>query len=817
MSGPMSGEKVTTPAVLIGGKEIKAVSFALFGAVLTRRCYSVEGLYERTLHHAPMPQRIRDMAESFIQHRVLAQNVLRLNNPSARSTVLQVSGISIEAIYDRFAVHSLNLPRSVRPQLIEAEIQAELELAIVDPDFLPLYHAAKQLGRRVGVVAESHWSAAQIERILDHAAPDLAFDFIYSANGPAGQAAGGLFRYYLDQEKLRPAQAVHFGVDTDTVAQPTAGIAHHPMPTPHDPWENLHKREEAAARLLAIADRGFRWRLDGGLHRLRVAAVATLGRLAVHHQIGATVMGPVMVGFQRLVEQRVAELRKDGRNVRVLYLARDGYLPMRVWQAAAAGPADYAEINRRIAMIAGSEGDGGLETIQGLITTMAHISANGVRDFFKIKPSKKVLAFFENYEDGLAVGEEFAKAMPKLIGRKVLKALSDNLRRDLMAYLDAKTGNLADCTDLVLVDIGYTGNIQKGLRRAFDVAGLKIRLHGIYLMPHGESFAELPGEDSVCGYFDDTVMTPAVKRAVMRDAPLLEEFCCAPVGSARGYSGAQEIREPEVRQPHEIAFCLEMQDECIRYFDAFRDQCRRHKIDPLADFDTYRAWTAAILARFVMMPTQLECQTFGPLMHDVSLGSRGLIATITTADIRKLMGALPFPTVASIHHPPVWLGGSLAAHVPIAGFAYGLTGFGLPTDDMLKDIEITDGDAVILKDGVPIAVPVARALTPFGDVRLRIPVLKKDGESVIALPLRENLARGIIRSVILQGGPNVADATTNRYGVPLPLDQIQALRVGMDGNFFRAVEADPFLLFTVPALQHAVSVLTVVVTPLPEV
>ncbi len=203
-------------------------------------------------------------------------------------------------------------------------------------------------------------------------------------------------------------------------------------------------------------------------------------------------------------------------------------------------------------------------------------------------------AFFEAYDDGLAVGADFAQAMPRLIGRKTLKTLSDNLRNDLLIYLERKIGNLADCSDLVLVDIGYTGNIQKGLRRAFDVAGLSMRLHGIYLMPHGEAFAELPGDDSVRGYFDDTVMTPAVKRAVMRDAPLIEEFCCAPVGSARGYDDGKEIREPEVRLPQEIAFCLEMQDECIRYHDAFRDQCRRHGIDPLADFEVYRAWTAAI-------------------------------------------------------------------------------------------------------------------------------------------------------------------------------------------------------------------------------
>lgn len=367
---------------------------------------------------------------------------------------------------------------------------------------------------------------------------------------------------------------------------------------------------------------------------------------------------------------------------------------------------------------------------------------------------------------------------------------------------------------MVLVDIGYTGNIQKGLRRVFDVEGRSIRLHGIYLMPHGESFVELPGEDTVSGYFDDTVMTPGAKRALMRDAPLIEEFCCAPVGSARGYDKGREIREEDVRLPQEITFCLEMQDECVRYHDAFRDLTRRYGIDPLADFDTYRVWSAAILSRFVMMPNALECQTFGPLLHDVSLGSRGLIATITTADIKNLMGTLPFPSVCSIHHPPVWLGGSLAAHNAVAGFSYAVTGFGLGTDEFFQDVEVGDFESTIIKDEQAITVPASGMLTPFGDLRLRIPVLKKDGDCMVALPLRGPLSRGVVRSLILQGGEDITEATTTRYGERLPIEKLQALGALLDGNFFRAAAPEAYLLVSVPTFKHPISVLTVLITPL---
>lgn len=805
----------TSPSLQIGKNGITTVSFALFGTLLLRRCTGIDGVYERTLHHAPVPQRLKLFADTFVQHRTLAQNKARIGvSGSDDQSLLMVSGVTIEAIYQQFAAHSLNLPKSILPQLIEAELKAEQDLALVNPEIVVLYNEARRLGRRVGVVAESHWSSAQIRTLLATVAPDLSFDFILSSADPEAIAAGGLFKGHLDRQKLDPAEAVHIGIDEDTIAQKTHGVTLVPYAIGTDIWQPRYKREEAAARMLAMSDKAFSWRLDGGLRLLRRVALTQTRPNQTHHAIGAAVLGPVMVGFQRLIEARVAELAQPGRKVRVAFLARDGYLPMRIWSAAGAGLADYVEVNRRIAIIAGTEGDGGFKTLQRLFSGMDFVTGPAVEQFFKIELTEKMKDFFAKYDHGAADAKEFAEAIPELFDEDMLPELSGNLRAALMEYLRIKIDDLDNCTDLILVDIGYTGNIQKGLRRVFDVEGLPIRLHGIYLMPHGESFAELPGEDSVCGYFDDTVMTPAAKRGLMRDAPLLEEFCCAPVGSTRGYVNGKEVREDEVRLSHEITFCLEMQDECIRYFDAFQAAVKRYGVDPLADFDNYRVWTAAILSRFVMMPNGHECQTFGPLLHDVSLGSKALIATITTADIRNLMGALPFPTVCSIHHPPVWLGGSMAAHNQAAGFAYAVTGLGLGTDDFFRDVEVGTLEAVIVKGERAVPVPVASTLTPFGDIRLRIPVLQRDGNAAVALPLKGPLARGVIRSVILQGGPDVTSATTTRYGERQSRSKIMAQGATLDGNVFRMTGPNAFLLFPVPELKQPVHVLTVLITPL---
>jgi hypothetical protein len=111
-------------------------------------------------------------------------------------------------------------------------------------------------------------------------------------------------------------------------------------------------------------------------------------------------------------------------------------------------------------------------------------------------------------------------------------------------------------------------------------------------------------------------------------------------------------------------------------------------------------------------------------------------------------------------------------------------------------------------------LPLTFSLTPFGDLRLRIPVLQKDGDCVIALPLRPPMVRGVIRSVILQSGKDITEATTTRYGERLPWDRIEAANAVLDGNFFRATSPDGLLLVTVAAFRQAISVLTLLLTPL---
>ena len=813
----MFDNQVLDPMELVNSKGIKTVSFALYGTVLLRRCYNTEAVFEKTLYLSELPQNLKDSPDSFIQHRTLAYNVLRMltQKTSENSTVIQISGVSIEDVYDRFAYHAFSIPRHFKNNLIASELKAECELSYINPMFMAYYRQAKIKGLKIGIVAETYWSAKHIKLILDTVAPSLKFDFIISSSDSNQKYVGNMFKSLIETQKINPSQAAHIGIDDDTVEQPTLGISLAQIPIETNSWYEKLSREELVAKVFTIGNRGFHWRFDSGFNIIRMDSLSQIKSVTHHQMIGAAVFGPLMLGFQKFIQNKIAAIKQKGRNVQVVFLARDGYLPMRVWQAMSHEPAGYVEINRRIAMIAGAEAEGGVEMIQNLIALMDQISAVGVEEFFKIKITPKIKNFFESYEDHIAPGIDFSLAITKLIGKKKITEISENLRNDLLRYLDSKIIDFDQCTDFVMIDIGYTGNIQKGMRRVFDVSKRKISIHGIYLLPHGESFVSLDSQDSACGYIDDTVMPPAIKRALMRDAPLIEEFFCAPVGSAKGYDGLKEIREIDSRLKQDIRLCLEVQDECIRYIDTFREKVTHHGIDPFENFENYRAWTATILARFIMMPTTLECDALGRLLHDVSLGSQALMPTINSQGTKNLMGTLPFASVCSIHHPPVWLAGSLTAYNQMSGFAYAMVSFSLPVDEVLKDQELESISAAIIKDNQePISVPVSQTLTPFGDVRLRIPVLGKDSESMIAIHLEEGIMTGVVRTMSIQTGKNLDETTNSRNLSTLSFDKLQGLRIHLQGKYYEKTGEHPYLLISVPKFKEHIGVVTLLITPI---
>lgn len=783
-----------------------AFSFDIFDTILLRRCTDPTGVYERAFQLAPIPADRRMCVESFIQNRQLAEHKARQRKwHSGRGTEA-----TIEEIYAEFPVHSMGLPMSARPLLAAAEFDAELDLCFLNRDVYAVYQAARARGLRAGFISDTYWSRDQLERLLRHVAPDLQFDFLYSSCEFGMGKAGGLLHHYLQSEGLAAAQAVHLGDNpvADIAAANQLGMRAIHYPQMSAPLFEIFQQEVAAAQLIGAQRPGTSRRLDGGLAALRRLATADLPADAgCHAFVGSAVLGPVLTGFQRFIERRVAELRAEGRRVEVLFMARDGYLPFRLWNGSAER-ANYVEINRRIALVGSSDGFEALQMVVG--------SADQLDEKFLTAYLKEDLPAVSEYirrQPGQVIsGAELASRLPELIGPDKMRELSRSMRQRLLGYLRQTVFDFDACTDLVLVDVGYFGTSQRALRGLFDREGLEKRIHGVYLMTIDYQFSALDPRDSVSGFLDDSLLSPQAKLMLQRNVAVLEQLLSAPVGSVSNYDGAAVQREDDYRSRPQLQFCSAVQDYCGQFFDAYRAKAAAFGCDPLADVEAARLWSAVVLSRFLLMPSSAERKVFGQLQHDVN--SFTVTPMVDAAEVETLLATMTWPDVFALREPPMWLSASLSAVSPSAGYLYALSGFGFAADAALADTDLGTLDANLIKGSEGIKVPVTCTLTGFRELRLRIPVLQKHSGSVVALLLKGPLRRGTIRSLTLQDGPDSAHALRNRNVQALPVEQISGLKAQVSCGYFEATEADGHLLLAVPPFDQPLSILTLTVSPL---
>ena len=229
------------------------------------------------------------------------------------------------------------------------------------------------------------------------------------------------------------------------------------------------------------------------------------------------------------------------------FLDRDGFLPHRIWQQLHGDSSAHIEINRRVSLIASADT---MQPITDLLGKILKIDAPTFQDMMKSLPPK-VAAFFARPPDGIVTGLELAESLPELMGTDEIGELAAGLRARLLSYLRQAIPGFDDCTDLVLADLGYSGSVQKALRRIFRLEGLDIRLHGAYLISLDDAFDDVAEEDSARGFISDLVVTPPVKRMLIRNIALLEQICCSADGSVCIMTVprccGRSIRDPQAR------------------------------------------------------------------------------------------------------------------------------------------------------------------------------------------------------------------------------------------------------------------------------
>jgi FMN phosphatase YigB (HAD superfamily) len=781
-------------------------SFDVFDTFLLRRCGDPVGVFERAFRVGPLAERWPGAVETFVQHRMQAEAKAR----RARQDRDGSTEVSLADIYAGFPFRLFDLTRTRLPELIDAEIAAEHDLCVVDPQMRLLFEELRASGIRAGFVSDTYLTGVQLAELLRACAPGLAWDFLYASCDHGTGKRGDLFARCLADQRVEPAAVIHIGdnAEADIVGARRHGIRamHHPQATAT--FAGILQRETAARGLLC-ADRGS-GRLDGGLNTLRRLIAGRLPDNDPAFTLGATVLGPVMTAFDHFVAERVERLSAPDRRVALAFLARDGHLSFEIWRRRHARPGYYVEVNRRCSLVASANT---AAPLIDLFRKIHRLDAAAVADILKLD-SPRLHTFFAAHPGGIATGEALADALPNLLGTEQIATVATALRREMLTYLRATIPDFDGLTDLVLVDLGYSGSVQKALRGVFDSAGLPIRLHGLYLLTVDEAFEELAPDDSAEGFISDLVVTPHVNRMLMRNVALLEQLCCAPDGTVRGYRAGTVLREADPRPPRQIALGTAVQAGAL-HFAAEADSAETtHRLRPFDDVPDAAPRAAALLARLLVMPTEAEIALLGPLAHDVNLGTAATVAMADPRAVDDLSIAAALPAVCAAKAPPMWMGASMAALSPALGFLYALHGAGRLPGDLFADLGCGRLDVGLLTGRGRRVVPAACYRTGFADLRIRIPVRHDWNAQGLCIPLGRIAGQGTIRGVAMQTGATAADAMESMEVVRLPAQAMRGDGITIDGSQYHCSGGETCdLVLALPAFTAPVAIVSVMVTP----
>ncbi|MFD6176421.1 MULTISPECIES: polysialyltransferase family glycosyltransferase [unclassified Isoptericola] len=357
---------------------------------------------------------------------------------------------------------------------------------------------AHRLGKRVGLVSDTFYSAAELLELVGPHLPVEPRFVVASADADATKASGALFDVVLRELGTDAGDLLHVGDNrvSDVERAAERGIETLHVPAAADAARRTHAlgglwrgcREEKGLSLVkgVVAQRFF----DNPFVAFPKGAV-TLG---TPYALGYAVAGPALLGWTLWVARQARDLGYDD----VSFLARDGYVPHRVYERLRATdpdlpPGRYLLASRRAAFqvfsgdpahVAATQFVHGLNpanTPRTLLTTRFGAGVVGL-----LEPA---LARAGIAELDAPLGRDRAAALTAVLvehAEQVAAACAGRSAAARRHYAE----RLGTAERPVVVDLGYSGSSQRAI-----MTSLGRRVDGLYFtgMEHALEYAVITG------------------------------------------------------------------------------------------------------------------------------------------------------------------------------------------------------------------------------------------------------------------------------------------------------------------------------------
>jgi hypothetical protein len=484
-----------------------------------------------------------------------------------------------------------------------------------------LIRAAKQRGLKVIIVSDTYLHEPQLRALIAKTAGvevEQMLDHVFCSCEEGRSKAEGMFESVLTALSL-PAEAVfHVGDNyfADAAAPEKLGI-HCCHLVQFDAATTQQLRMEAAVSQLhdasatacSLAMPHRPW-LSLGAHGLVDA-----------ERLGYAVIGPIMQAFANWLLEDVRRLESDGRRTKLVFLMRDGHLPLQSLKALEPEAKAYAaEISRFTAIAASLRSEQDVIDYISRFANVGNVSGTGEQLLLKADE----IALLERVtREARGSAHGLLHALRKL---GLIRNICDRSRRfasRMFAHLRQQAGIEAG-DRVVLVDLGYSGTVQSKIQRVLE-QGMDVEVQGRYLL-----LRDVPEATSAKrGLIEPSNTDARAIDAICQHIAIVEQICTVEQASVIDYrEDGTSIRRKSDIKGRQVDTRRAVQAACIRYLADVR--ARPVALPAAVDREAWAGAAAAMLTRFIYLATPDELSTVAAFEHDINLGSKKTLRLFDT-------------------------------------------------------------------------------------------------------------------------------------------------------------------------------------------
>jgi FMN phosphatase YigB (HAD superfamily) len=440
-------------------------------------------------------------------------------------------------------------------RLGDMEIRLEAESLRANHDTCGLIELARSVGLQVIVVSDMYLEKRHLATLLNKVGIYVDEIFV-SSEYSLTKRSGRLFQAVSAALNIGHGEIAHIGDnrDTDIAGAAKAGLGIRTV-CYDEPCrvKRMRQKEFAWDQYVANGDAG---------EFIRIAAEDSSTDLRTGFTgYGHDVFGPAISTFIK----RVAEIAEEREIDKVYFMAREGFLLKMVYELYqkslakndGAVPAGYLCVSR-LTTLKVTSGSYGLREV-ALGTVHAHTTLR--KALGSLVGDNDRLASIAARHGFASLDEQFDQyfhPMFHLLVRdaelnEVIASNRDVARMEMEAYLDG-IGFFRD-RNVLLVDVGWAGQIQESFDTFLRDTGKKINVFGAYLATNHAAELRRAGGQVIIPAIADRNTKDYYSNSLFRNVDLLETICRAPHGSVVGYSNGTPIEASGEKRE------VEMQDD----------------------------------------------------------------------------------------------------------------------------------------------------------------------------------------------------------------------------------------------------------------